>query len=69
MVLTSRTRTVINLYIGGSALAGLVSAALLVMKLAGVVKADWLGAGVWIVLLAAIAWGALRIAHEISASC
>ena len=69
MVLISRTRTVINLCIAGSALAGLASLALLVMKLAGVVKADWLGVGVWIVLLAAIALGALCVAHDISAAC
>ena len=58
----------IQLYIAGSALAGLASLTLFILKLAGVVKADWLGVGVWVVLLAAIAWGALRIAHEISAS-
>lgn len=59
----------INLYVAGSALAGLAALTLLAMKLAGMVKAGWAGVGVWIALLSALAWGALRIAHEISASC
>jgi hypothetical protein len=59
----------IGLYVllgGVSALSALV---LFVMKLTGYIKAGWLGVFVWVILLAAISWGSLSVAAQISAAC
>ena len=58
----------IGLFLTTSAAAAVSSLALLCLKCSGSLRADWLGIAVWILLLAAVSWGTLSAAQQISAS-